>query len=76
MVCWIIRRASLLDLSGWVKYVDRRIEIEASGERVLVEALEVACSLGPIEAQIDTIHSDEIPTTDTLYRQPRQFIRY
>jgi acylphosphatase len=77
MADWVVRRARLLNLSGWVRRLTQnRIQLQASGERVLVEALEVACSLGPIDAQVDTVSRREIATPDTFYRQPRQFVRY
>lgn len=74
---WIIARATVLDLAGWVNYQNAtRIELQASGERVLVEALEVACSLGPVNAQVDSITRREFATPAMFYRQQRRFIRY
>lgn len=77
MVDWVIRRARLLDLSGWIEFQNTtRIELQASGDRVLVEALEVACSLGPVNAQVHSITQREIPTPESFYRQRQQFVRY
>jgi len=53
---WITRRAAKLSLSGWVRaHSDNLIEIFVSGDQILIEALEVACSLGPIDARVDSI---------------------
>lgn len=77
MCNWIIHRAGILDLAGQISFQDTtRIELAASGERVLVEALEVACSLGPINAQVHSITSTQIPTPTAFYRQHPQFVRY
>ncbi len=77
MVDWVVHRARLLDLSGWIEFQNTtRIELLASGDRVLVEALEVACSLGPVDAHVHSITHSEIPTPASFYRQRRQFIRY
>lgn len=55
-VDWICHRAGVLDLSGWVRMsAPGRIEVMASGAPVLVEALEIACSLGPSGAIVDRI---------------------
>lgn len=65
---WIVRRALVLDLVGWVKFVNTdEIHIQATGHRVLIEALETACSLGPIEVTVDSIKSksiDRVATSD------------
>jgi len=62
---WITRRANRLSLEGWVKGYNRGlIEVYMVGDRILVEAMEVACSLGPIDAQID--HIDLIERTDGI----------
>lgn len=53
---WICHRARVLDLSGWVRSQgDGLIDILVSGDQVLVEALEVACSLGPGDVLVDRI---------------------
>ena len=53
---WVRHRAAVLDLKGWMKMPTGNLaEISVTGERILVEAFEVACSLGPGEAMIDTI---------------------
>ena len=53
---WIAHRAQLLDLSGWVKsHSTRLIEVQVTGNPVLIEALETACSLGPLDVLVDCI---------------------
>jgi len=76
---WIIHRATRLSLGGWVRvHDDTLIEVYVSGDRVLVEAMEVACSLGPVEARVDSIESKDIAVSrsELLSRHPGQFNRY
>jgi len=67
---WIVQRALVLDLVGWVKFVSSdEIHIQVSGHPVLVEALETACSLGPIEVTVDSIETnriDGVPASDSF----------
>ncbi len=77
MADWIIHRASLLDLSCGIRVLNTtRIALTVSGERVLAEAFEVACSLGHFEAQVNSISRIETATAASFYRQRGQFIRY
>ena len=53
---WIIHRATLLDVAIEIQNASSSsIELLASGHPILVEALEIACSLGPLEASIEKI---------------------
>lgn len=53
---WICHRARLLDLIGWVKIIDdAEIAVVVTGDEALVEAMEVACSLGPANVLVDYI---------------------
>lgn len=53
---WVRHRAVVLDLKGWMKMpTDDSAEVCVTGNRTLVEAFEVACSLGPGDALIDSI---------------------
>lgn len=65
---WISHRAKVLDLKGTVKlHSSKMIEIDVAGNRILVDALEVACSLGPYNAKIDrvdVVKSDEVAFMD------------
>ena len=77
MTDWVIHRGCLLDLDGWVKHNDNScIEIVASGDKILIDALEVACSLGPAKALVESITRQEIPCTASIGRQRKQFVRY
>lgn len=74
---WIIRRATKLSLSGWVKkHNNRLIEVSVGGDQILIEALEVACSLGPIDAVVDSVEKRAKSAPEQPYRQPTQFVRY
>ena len=74
---WIISRAKRLNLSGWVKaHREHRVEIFASGHPILIDAMEVACSLGPFDAQVQSINKQQEQTPEEHYRHPSQFIRY
>lgn len=77
MADWVARHAAKLDLRGWVRaHSHRRIDLLISGNRVLVEAMEVACSLGPITARVVTIERREVTPPAGIYRQPGQFVTY
>ena len=53
---WIVQRAQLLSLSGWVRSRGPNlIETHVSGHQVLVDAFEAACSLGPMDVIVDSI---------------------
>ena len=75
MVSWITQRAKLLNLSGSINFQNATlIKLTVSGERVLVDAFQVACSLGPVNALVNSITQSEIQTPMSFYRQQRQFI--
>ena len=62
---------------GWVRmHNSQHIEILAHGERILVEALEVSCSLGPIEAQVHSIRTQNINPISAYARQNSKFVEY
>jgi len=74
---WIVHRAAKLNLSGWVKpHNDQFIEIFVCGDQTLIDALEVACSLGPIDAQVHTIAKKPAISTVLPSRQSARFVRY
>jgi len=54
------------------------MELCVTGDRVLVDAMEVACSLGPIDAQVERIEIRCLNEDDTLLRSRHraQFHRY
>ena len=77
MADWIIHRAALLDLAGGIRFQNTTcIKLTVSGEPVLVEAFQVACSLGHFDALVYSITRNEVTTPEGFYRQRRQFIRY
>ncbi|MEM7257206.1 MAG: hypothetical protein AAF404_07440 [Pseudomonadota bacterium] len=77
MVNWIVHRAGVLDLSGAVdSQSSSLIEVVVIGELVLLDAFEVACSLGAINAQVHSITRQPLASPDPCYRHRRQFIRY
>ena len=55
---------------------NQHIEIMAHGERILVEALEVSCSLGPIEAKVHSIRTQNINSMSAHTRQNVKFVEY
>lgn len=62
---WICHRAHLLDLRGWVTAQGpARISIVVEGPQALIDAMEMACSLGPVDVQVARI--------EVLPRQPSQ----
>lgn len=51
-----MHRATILDLDVTIKTANSSlIELSASGHPILVEALEIACSLGPLESTVESI---------------------
>jgi len=74
---WIMHHATKLNLSGWVKpHSDKHIEVLVTGNQTLIDALEVACSLGPIDAHIETIVKQVINGSELPGRQAVRFVRY
>ena len=53
---WIAHRAELLSLSGWVaEHGEGVLEVRVRGNQILVDAMETACSLGPLDALVESI---------------------
>lgn len=53
---WIQHRADILDVDLEVKSASSSLmEISASGHPILIDAFEIACSLGPLESTVDSI---------------------
>ena len=54
-VTFAIRRADRLSLSGWVHRSETDIvTVAAEGPQALVDAFEIACSLGPIDSDVES----------------------
>ena len=63
---WIAHRARLLSLSGWVMAHDKgALEVCVSGNQILVDAMETACSLGPLDAQVESIEMQQQEYADS-----------
>ena len=61
-LAFVADRAGWLDIRGWVQAMDaRRIELVAAGPEALVGALEMACTLGPLDALIEVIEAVDEP---------------
>lgn len=74
---WIRQHATKLSLTGSVRVRNKQlIEVMVCGDRIIIEALEVACSLGPVDANVHSIESLHAEALDTSYRQPGLFVRY
>ncbi|MEM6636775.1 MAG: acylphosphatase [Pseudomonadota bacterium] len=57
---WICHRACLLSLEGWVRREnDNLITVVLKGPEPLIDAMEVACSLGPGDVLVDAISRQE-----------------
>jgi hypothetical protein len=55
---WIRHRADILNVDVEINSASSCVmELSASGHPILVEALEIACSLGPMESTVDSIVS-------------------
>lgn len=73
---WIVRRAAKLSLNGHVAQLsDTEIYLTVDGHPILVDAMEVACYLGPIDASVDLIIEENrsLPEED---RQSAKIVRY
>lgn len=73
---WIFKRAKTLSLTGDVTRLnDREIYLNVIGHPILVDAMEVACHLGPIDASVDLIVEENQPLPEED-RQSAPIIRY
>ncbi|MEJ6709787.1 MAG: acylphosphatase [Amylibacter sp.] len=55
-VGWILRHAAKLGLGSLsVEHFDEHLEVQAEGASELLEALSLACSLGPASVLVDRI---------------------
>lgn len=51
-VDFAINRAQRLSLDGWISACPEEVRIAAQGPQALVDAFEIVCSLGPLEADV------------------------
>ena len=65
---WIMHRSNVLglDISSLI-YGQRSITFYASGHSVLMDAMEIACSLGPSEAMVEQIHTNDLGPDYTIH---------
>ncbi|HET9963353.1 MAG TPA: acylphosphatase, partial [Nitrospiraceae bacterium] len=51
----VVRRANRLSLRGWIEaHNTNSVTVTAEGPEALVDALEIACSLGPIDSDVES----------------------
>lgn len=51
-VAFAVARARRLGLTGWVSPLPDEVRVVAQGPQAMVDAFEIVCSLGPIEADV------------------------
>ncbi len=74
---WVIDRAERLSISGWIRTCGAgQLELLITGERVLVDAMEVACSLGPAAARVESIKTLGEALSKQGSRQVSSFVRH
>ena len=54
-LAFVDERAHWLAIDGWVRATADGVELVAAGPEALVGALEMACTLGPLDMRIDSI---------------------
>ena len=57
----VAERARWLDIRGWVSADGSAVTLVAAGPEALVGALEMACTLGPLDALIDEVRPEGEP---------------
>ena len=62
-LAFVAERARWLDISGWVAADGAGVTLVAAGPEALVGALEMACTLGPLDALIDDIRAVDEPAS-------------
>jgi acylphosphatase len=56
-LAFVADRAAWLDIDGWAQAIGGRIEMVAAGPEALVGALEMACTLGPLDMLVERIEA-------------------
>ena len=65
---WILHRSAVLGLDiSDLTYGQRSITFSTSGHSVILDAMEIACSLGPSEAMVDQIHATNFEPEETVH---------
>ena len=57
-LAFVAERAAWLDISGWAAASAQGVVLVADGPEALVGALEMACTLGPLDALVARIDSE------------------
>ena len=64
---WVAHRATLLDLAGWARRENSSmVTIVLVGPQALIDAMEVACILGPGDALVESIGKATCPLNRAL----------
>ncbi len=67
---WVRDRADLLDLKGWARAEGPdAMTIVVAGPAAMIDAMEMACSLGPMDVLVDRIETRET----VLHGRPNGF---
>lgn len=69
---WICHRAALLDLKGWVTSEGpETMCIVVVGPSALIDAMEMACSLGPMDVTVTDVlrHERQLSTPPQGFKQ-------
>ena len=65
---WIMHRSSVLGLDIYsLTCGQSSITFSASGHSVLLDAMEIACSLGPSEAMIEQIQTNDLELNHSIH---------
>ena len=65
---WIMHRSVVLGLNiSSLIHGQSSISFSASGHSVLLDAMEIACSLGPSEAMVEQIHTNDLELNPTIH---------
>lgn len=60
---WVRHRADKLSLNGRIlRHSDREVTVDVSGPEELLDAMAIACSLGPSAALIETVERKPMET--------------
>ena len=64
---WIMHRSAVLGLDiSSLTCGQSSITFSASGHSVLLDAMEIACSLGPSDAMVEQIHTNDLELDHTI----------
>jgi acylphosphatase len=60
-LAFVAERAGWFGISGWASAENGAVTVVASGPEAMVGALEMACTLGPLDALIDDLRAEHEP---------------